>query len=276
ALEGLGRAEAHGTRVRHRRRRRVRQVHPVRRHVWRAAPCQMDLAARRTPHGRRPAQVAKRQDHVPRLLPAGVSVGRGGSVPGPPGRPSSLPLYSDGPVSEPPLPWVPVLLYHRVVDRMPEHDPAGNCVTARTFETHLRWLARRGYRSMTVSEVVRPALHDRGQSGLRVAITFDDGYEDNLIHELPLLERFGFTATVFVITDVIGSLNHFDSHLGGEPVRMLSAGQVRSLADAGLEVGSHTCTPPHSLPLLVDSALDDQLRRSRSVLEGILGRRVRS
>jgi peptidoglycan/xylan/chitin deacetylase (PgdA/CDA1 family) len=162
------------------------------------------------------------------------------------------------------------------VERMPEQDPAGNCVTARTFETHLRWLARRGYRSMTVSELVRSAQHDRGQSGLRVAITFDDGYEDNLIHALPLLERFGFTATVFVITDVIGSHNHFDSHLGGEPVRMLSAAQVRSLADAGLEIGSHTCTHPHSLPHLVGSALDDQLLRSRSVLEGILGRPVRS
>jgi peptidoglycan/xylan/chitin deacetylase (PgdA/CDA1 family) len=174
------------------------------------------------------------------------------------------------------LPWVPVLLYHRVVPQLPQRDPFGNCVTTTTFESHLRWLARRGYRAITVSELTRAALLNRGQRGLRVAITFDDGYEDNLLYAAPLLRRYGFSATVFVVTNTIGSVNSFDAGRGVDPTPMLTAEQVLALAESGIEIGSHGCTHPPSLPDLSDAELLFELQRSKEIVEAIVNRPVRS
>lgn len=177
--------------------------------------------------------------------------------------------------SEVQLPWVPVLLYHRVVPEPPDRDPFGNCITVGAFESHLRWLAWRGYRSLTLSELALAAVHDRGQSGLRVAITFDDGYRDNWTHALPLLRRYGFNATVFVVTDAIGGYNDFDSLAGVERAPMLTSDEILGLARSGIEIGSHTCAHPPSLPELSDEGMKAELGRSRHRLEDIVGRPVR-
>lgn len=177
--------------------------------------------------------------------------------------------------SEMRLPWVPVLLYHRVVPAPPERDPFGNCITTGAFESHLRWLAWRGYRSLTVSDLALAAVHGRGQSGLRVAITFDDGYQDNWTHALPLLQRYGFNATVFVVTDAIGGYNDFDAGLGVERAPMLTSDEILALAGSGIEIGSHTCAHPPSLPQLSDAEMKAELARSRDRLEAIVGRPVR-
>lgn len=176
-------------------------------------------------------------------------------------------------VIQEPLSWVPILLYHRVIPSLPQHDPAGSITTA-TFESQLRWLARRGYRGLTISELVQPAAQD--QTGPRVAITFDDGYEDNVIYALPLLKRYGFNATVFVVTDTIGAYNDFDAAYGGERVRMLSVDQIQLLTASGIEIGSHTCSHPESLPDLSDHDLSEEVHRSRGLLEDVLGRAVQS
>lgn len=185
-------------------------------------------------------------------------------------------LRAADPYSEMQMTWVPVLLYHRVMPRLAERDPVGNCISTAAFEDHLRWLARRGFRSMTVSELAMSAILGRGEHGLRFVITLDDGYEDNYLYALPLLKRYGFTATVFVVTDTIGGSNSFDAEIDVERTRMLSSGQIRALATSGIEIGSHTCSHPHSLPELPEVEMRWQIGRSRQVLEEIIGRPVRS
>lgn len=167
------------------------------------------------------------------------------------------------------IPWVAILHYHRVVPRLPDRDPFGNCTTTTAFEAHLRWLRRRRYQALTIAELAQSAVHGRVQRGLRVAITFDDGYEDNFIHAFPLLERYGFNATIFVVTDTIGGYNDFDAGIGGERVRMLSADQIKSLARGGIEIGSHTRSHPQSLPDLSDHDLQEEVRQSRAILGDI-------
>lgn len=171
------------------------------------------------------------------------------------------------------MPWVPILMYHRVVPRLPQHDPARNCTTTAAFAAQLHWLAQRHYRAVTISELVASAESQRQP---RVAITFDDGYEDNVIHALPVLKRYGFNATVFIVTDTMGGYNDFDAGIDGERVRMLSEEQIKLLASAGVEIGSHSCTHPASLVDLPDSELWPEVNGSRLVLEHLLGRQVMS
>lgn len=89
-----------------------------------------------------------------------------------------------------------VLMYHRVADE--SIDPWGLCVSAAHFAEHLDVLSRHA-RTVPVAELLLDRA-DGGHTPRVVAITFDDGYADNLLAAAPPLERFGLPATVFVTT----------------------------------------------------------------------------
>ena len=93
-----------------------------------------------------------------------------------------------------------------------------------------------------------------------VILTFDDGYADNYTELLPLLERYGVKATIFIITDKIGA------------PRYLTAEQLRELADSGLvSIQSHTVTHP-LLDTLSEEALRRELSESQLAIARLTGR----
>lgn len=97
-----------------------------------------------------------------------------------------------------------ILMYHRVAE--PDIDPWGLCVSRRHFAEHMEVLGR--YATPLPLETVRQKLIQRADDR-SVAITFDDGYADNLLNALPALEKFGVPATVFITTGYIGSDREF-------------------------------------------------------------------
>ena len=94
-----------------------------------------------------------------------------------------------------------ILLYHRVAESPP--DPFGLCVSPRRFEEHLEILARHR-KPMPLAALAAAArsgdLHEDA-----VAVTFDDGYHDNLANALPRLARHGIPATFFVASGQLGA-----------------------------------------------------------------------
>jgi peptidoglycan/xylan/chitin deacetylase (PgdA/CDA1 family) len=94
----------------------------------------------------------------------------------------------------------PVLAYHRVND---ENDPFFPSLPSSVFQQHMAYLTR-SYRVVTIEELV-----ERMQRGCvprnAIAITFDDGYRDNLTHAAPILARHGLPATIFLTTGLIGT-----------------------------------------------------------------------
>src|SRR5712692_1838156 len=167
--------------------------------------------------------------------------------------------------------WPPILTYHRVVPSPPPQDPAGNCVTVATFESHLRWLAASGYSSVSLAAVGRSFIEGTGAIDplprRPVVLTFDDGYRDNYDLAWPLLKQYGFTATIFLVSDSIGGYNSFDADLPGDPVPMLSWQQVREMRSGGITFGSHTCSHPRTLIGLDDARLRYELAESKATLE---------
>ena len=86
-----------------------------------------------------------------------------------------------------------ILMYHSIVDY--QQDPFNITIRPKRFEQHMRWLHRRGRRCTSVGELVE-AWRNNTASGM-VGLSFDDGYADFIDNALPVLRRYGFSATLF-------------------------------------------------------------------------------
>ena len=160
-----------------------------------------------------------------------------------------------------------VLMYHSVEPY--EQDPYNVTVSPRRFEQQLDWLRARGMRGVSVGELLSARRY--GAARDLAGLSFDDGYADFVQHALPALRRHGFTATVFAIAGWLGGENAWDAE--GPRKRLLTAQQLRQLAGAGIEIGSHGLCHV-SLPSVTDAALADETAGSRRMLQEATGQDV--
>ena len=160
---------------------------------------------------------------------------------------------------------VPILMYHEIAQ--PPETTSRLAVSPDAFAAQLAYLYDEGFKTVTAAEL-STVMADAGQLPDRaVVLTFDDGYEDFHSRAMPLLERYGFTATVFVTT---GWVQDAGPSAGRRPGRMLSWSQIAEAADAGIEVGAHSCQHPQ-LDQLPEKLLREELYRSKAQLEDKLG-----
>lgn len=165
-----------------------------------------------------------------------------------------------------------ILTYHAVSSDW----PSPLAMPADSLRRQLRRLAGRGYTGLTASQA-----EERRRKGMlpsrTVVVTFDDAYTSTLLAK-PILDEFGYPATVFVATGFASggrrlSWPGIDHWLDGPHAQELAAlswdGLVR-LAEGGWEIGSHTVTHP-SLPALDDAALERELVESREAIVARLG-----
>ena len=97
-------------------------------------------------------------------------------------------------------PPVIVLLYHRIADL--ENDPQLLAVSIKNFEDQIKFL-KENYSILSFG--------DKWEKGGKpsIIITFDDGYQDNYINALPILERYQVPATIFVSSGNIDTKKEF-------------------------------------------------------------------
>jgi len=99
-----------------------------------------------------------------------------------------------------------ILNYHRVLEPAAQSEavPSGMYVQPQTFEKHLQYL-RRHFQVVTMAQLI--AWRERAKPIHRplCVITFDDGWIDNYEMALPLLRKYGLTATLFISTSFIGN-----------------------------------------------------------------------
>lgn len=94
----------------------------------------------------------------------------------------------------------PILTFHRVND---DHDPFLPAMPTAVFAARLAHIARH-YRVLTVEDLVEHARKGTTPRNA-LALTFDDGYRDNLTHAAPILAQHGLPATIFLATGYIGT-----------------------------------------------------------------------
>ena len=168
-------------------------------------------------------------------------------------------------------PAIPVLMYHGVAPSLDTgpHPYLRTVTSPERFAEQMALLARLGRRPVRMSTAAQ--LLQRAAAGAddwrnTVVLSFDDGLRDFFVHARPVLARHGFAATVFLVSDCIGG-----DFVDGRPC--LRGGEIRALADAGVEFGSHTASHPRLVELTEDR-LHRELADSRDAIAQLTGRAV--
>lgn len=160
-----------------------------------------------------------------------------------------------------------ILMYHSVAKY--EYDPLRITVTPERFSEQMRWLAGRGLRGVSMRDLRDAQV--AGRARRLVGLTFDDGYVDFAAEAVPVLVRFGFTATVFVVAGRIGGHNAWDAEYPRK--NLMDHDELSRVARAGMEIGSHSVRHA-SLPGLADHGLELELTVSKEILQEVTGAEV--
>lgn len=155
-----------------------------------------------------------------------------------------------------------ILMYHMIK----EHTGGkfkGLRVAPEMFEKQIKYLVENGWHFLTMRELIdkKEKLPEKS-----VAITFDDGYEDNYIHAFPILKKYNAKATVYLVVDRHNrewssrrKAKNSDGELMREP--KLTDAQVEEMIASGLvEIGSHTMTHDNLTSL-------DNVAKHREIVE---------
>lgn len=166
--------------------------------------------------------------------------------------------------------WPRVLMYHAI--SQPPENPNKIFTSPERFEAHMSYLKQRNLRGVSMREL-REAER-MGNARRLVGLTFDDGYEDFLQNAVPVLEKFGFSATVFVVAGMLGEENYWEFRHDPRPqLKILGVDGVREVAARGMEVGSHSMSHC-KLSGLNPELLEEEVNRSRQVLGEALGEAI--
>lgn len=160
---------------------------------------------------------------------------------------------------------VPILLYHFVEEVTDERDTLRRsmAVTPLLFGDQLKALEASGYESVTFSELAAAYQGEGSLPEKPVIITFDDGHADLYFNALPLLVKYDFKATIFIIT---GRLNLEDFLTESQLEEMVKSGYVR--------IGSHTIS--HEYLGVISTWAQEEIFESKRFLEDRFGVKVES
>lgn len=173
-----------------------------------------------------------------------------------------------------------ILYYHNVTDDPQVHSPSK--VSIRLFEKQMRFLKQAKFNVISFDSLVTLIKSHAVIDPRTVVICFDDGFRDNYLYAFPILKKYNFPATIFVVTDYIGTKRWFsykdmrnsvepsdDSYY---PVEYLRWEDMEIMRDNWITIAPHTASHPilvagrRSLTALSDEQLEHELSASKQVL----------
>jgi len=149
---------------------------------------------------------------------------------------------------------VPILLYHHVALHQNENI---YYIAPDTFERQMHLLHQWGYRTISVELMVRALKEGAALPPKPIILTFDDGSETIYTNALPILQKYGFTGTAYIVYNYVGTQNY------------MNPDQIRGLYASGWEIGSHSLSHT-DLTERSDQQMDE-IVESRRKLQALLG-----
>ncbi len=160
-----------------------------------------------------------------------------------------------------------ILLYHAFGAA---DEPAHRFVVpAHRFSGQMFWLKLMRYRVISLEEYVEYRRSYRLPPARAVIITMDDGYLDNRDVAFPILRRYGYPATIFLVSGAVGRCNDWDEEDALTGRRLLSWADIEEMKSAGMSFGAHTRTHP-SLTDIPPDQLSSEICGARADLAAVL------
>lgn len=158
----------------------------------------------------------------------------------------------------------PVLCYHKVARKPLRARVRSTFIPPRLFAAQMAELRADGFRT------VGPDACLQGGGGKEVVLTFDDGSASVLRRAAPVLARHGFTAINYLVSDLLGGINRWDTDLGEVPDRLMDEAEIREWLAAGHQIGAHTRTHP-VLTEIPAARAREEIAGSKKALEDRFG-----
>lgn len=142
-------------------------------------------------------------------------------------------------------------------------------VPAQRFSRQMFWLKLLRYRVISLEEYVEYRRSYRLPPARAVVITMDDGYLDNRDVAFPILRRYGYPATIFLVSGAVGRCNDWDEEDALTGRRLLSWADIEEMKSAGMSFGAHTRTHPNLTDIPPDQ-LRSEICGARADLAAVL------
>ncbi len=157
---------------------------------------------------------------------------------------------------------VPVLMYHRIADLTPKEARSplirDLTVSPADFEAQVRYLSEQKFTFLLARDVAEAIRLGKPLPERAIAITMDDGYDDNFDNAFPILKKYSACATIYLVSSTVGTPKH------------LSWDQTLEMQRDKVRYGSHTVRH-YDLTTLDQPTLDFELVESKRVLEEKIG-----
>lgn len=144
---------------------------------------------------------------------------------------------------------VPILMYHKI-----SNDDNIYSIRPELFDRQMQYLADNGFTAISLPQLANSLTGKSALPAKPVVITFDDGYEDNFTTALPILEKYGLRAAVFIAVNKVGQPGY------------LSWEQIQSMQARNTDIGSHTLSHT-ALTTLSPAQWEQEVQNSKLELE---------
>ncbi len=151
---------------------------------------------------------------------------------------------------------VPILMYHHISGYPNDGNPS-IYASLWSFEVQMEWLSSHGFRTVGLDYFRYPKKID----GKPIILTFDDGYQDAYTQAFPVLKKYGFLATFYIVTDDIDRNGY------------LSKNEISEMRSAGMNFGSHSLSHP-DLTAASQRRAEREIYNSKKILEQVIGTTV--
>jgi len=160
---------------------------------------------------------------------------------------------------------ISILMYHSIDD-----NKVFFTVKLEAFEKQMKYLKDNNYNVISLTELIKTLESDQKIPEKTVVLTFDDGFEDNYINVFPLLKKYNFPVTIFLVTGLVGQKINNAQNI---PLKMLNWTQIKEMHNSGLiDFQPHTVSH-RKFEKMGLKEIEEEIINSKKMIENELGKK---